>query len=120
MLHASFCGLYIIRDFPGNYSDYRTWKAEQASQAPTQRVKTQNVKIKTPQRRRRSFKEQREFEALTAEIDALSAERASLEAAFAGNSTPDADIAAMSARYSQVKDLLDEKEMRWLELSEIE
>lgn len=110
----------IIRDFPGNYSDYRTWKAEQASQAPTQRVKTQNVKIKTPQRRRRSFKEQREFEALTAEINALSAERASLEAAFAGNSTPDADIAAMSARYSQVKDLLDEKEMRWLELSEIE
>lgn len=110
----------IIRNFPGNYSDYRTWKAEQASQAPTQRVKTQNVKIKTPQRRRRSFKEQREFEALSAEIDALSAERASLEAAFAGNSTPDADIAAMSARYSQVKDLLDEKEMRWLELSEIE
>lgn len=109
----------VIRDFPGNYSDYRAWRARQNAQTTTQRT-TANVKIKTPQRRRRSFKEQREFEALTAEIDALTAERTSLEAAFAGTPTPDADIAAMSARYCEVKDLLDEKELRWLELSEIE
>lgn len=64
-----------------------------------------------------SFKERREFEALTAEIEALTAERTSLETLFNSGEVV-ADVATAAARYEEVKNLLDEKEMRWLELSE--
>ncbi len=66
-----------------------------------------------------SFKERKEFEALSAEIEALTAEKEALEAKFNSGDTLD-DVAALSARYEEVKELLDEKEMRWLELSEKE
>lgn len=64
-----------------------------------------------------TFKEQREFEELTAEIDRLTAERVTLEEQFNSSQTI-TDIEAKSRRYNELKDILDEKEMRWLELSE--
>ena len=64
-----------------------------------------------------TFKERREFEALTAEIEALTAEKSQLDALFNSGAVID-DIAEKSARYNVVSELLDEKEMRWLELSE--
>ena len=68
-------------------------------------------------KKRLSYKEQRELEQLTADIEALNKEKAELDAFFASGETLD-DVAAKAARYQEVKDLLDEKEMRWLELSE--
>lgn len=66
-----------------------------------------------------TFKERKEFEQLTAEIDELNAEKQALETAFnSGAVLP--DIAEKAARYETVKELLDEKELRWLELSEKE
>lgn len=64
-----------------------------------------------------SFKEQKEFESLTVEIEQLTNEKNELEAAF--NSGNVDDITVKAARYEEIKNLLDEKEMRWLELSEI-
>ena len=64
-----------------------------------------------------TFKERREFEQLTEEIDALTAEKKALDDLF-GSGTDVADIAGKSARYQEIQELLDDKEMRWLELSE--
>ena len=64
-----------------------------------------------------SYKEQRELEQLNADLEALNKEKAELDALFASGETLD-DVAAKAARYQEIKDLLDEKEMRWLELSE--
>lgn len=64
-----------------------------------------------------TFKERKEFEALTEEIDALNAEKSELEAIFNSGEVVN-DIAEKSTRYEEVKALLDEKELRWLELSE--
>lgn len=114
----------VVKDFPGNYTDYRQWKQEQDAALKKAREE-QNIakekKTTTPRSERPaklSFKERKEFETLTTEIDALTAEREALEQAFADGSIID-DIEAKSKRYNEVKDLLDEKEMRWLELSEL-
>ena len=64
-----------------------------------------------------TFKERKEFETLTEEIDSLTAEKAELEAAFNSGEVVD-DILGKSARYEEIKAILDEKELRWLELSE--
>ena len=68
---------------------------------------------------RLTFKERRELEALTVEIETLTHEKKELESEFNNGETID-NIAAKAARYDEVKNLLDEKEMRWLELSEKE
>ncbi len=112
-----------IRDFPGNYSEYRAWaderkKAAQAETAAAQ-VPAEN-KGNRPERQRReklTFKERREFETLETELEELNAEKSALEAEFASGDVT-GDIAAKSARFSELADIIDEKEMRWLELSE--
>ena len=118
-------GQGVIRDFPGNYSDYREYLKEQrALKAEEQRATAAAAPTPAEQRRpapqrpaKMSFKERKEFEALTAEIDSLTAEKKALDALFASGETI-ADIAEKSARYDALSALLDEKEMRWLELSE--
>ena len=68
-----------------------------------------------------SFKERKEFEAITAEIEALNAEKAALEEFFAsGRSCPADEFNGKSQRYAAIGDIIDEKELRWLELSEKE
>lgn len=118
-----FEGNGVVKDFPGNYSDYRQWASEQAKiEKEQQKANTPaNTNVK-PQRTERparmSFKERKEFEALTEEIDTLTAEKQQLDQLFAsGESIP--DIAEKSARYTEITALLDDKEMRWLELSEL-
>lgn len=109
-----------IKDFPGGYSDYREWLALQAQQSTATDAKasaTSTSEKEVNRKRKLSFKEQREFDSLMDEIEKLTAEKEELEAAF-NNGEVD-DIVAKSARYEEVKSLLDEKEMRWLELSEI-
>ena len=108
-----------VKDFPGNYSDYRRYLDEQKALASPQKSTTkQDTRVKTPSKPKLTFKERQELQALTTEIDELTAEKDALEAAFQSGDTT--DIAAKSIRYEEVKALLDEKETRWLELSEIE
>lgn len=112
-----------IKDFPGNYSDYRNWLAEKAKAESQQRQKAAAESARSmsaPARPRKlTFKERRELEQLTADIDALTAEKKSLDELFSSGNTID-NVAELSVRYTQIKDELDEKELRWLELSELE
>ena len=118
-----FTGNGHIKDFPGNYSEYRAWKqrheqeaAQAAKEQETAKPK-ENTWANRSEQKRLSYKEQRELEQLNADMEALNKEKAELDALFASGETLD-DVAAKAARYQEVKELLDEKEMRWLELSE--
>lgn len=114
----------VVKDFPGNYFDYRKWQQDMATQNANEKAKiTEKTKKngtgkdKADRPAKLSFKERKELEELTVEIDELSTEKAMLEAAFASGEQL-TDIEAKSLRYNQLKDLLDIKELRWLELSE--
>ena len=114
----------VIKDFPGNYTDYRTYlkelKAAQAQEAKAQQPAQEQTRSRetAPRARKLTFKERKELEALTVEIDNLTEEKNTLEALFnSGTDIP--DIAEKATRYSELKEILDEKEMRWLELSDI-
>lgn len=119
-----FMGDGVVKDFPGNYSEYRAWKdyhdreaaeAARATAKPKEKVQY-NVRDNS---RKLTFKERRELEQLTVEIDELSAEKKALDTLFASGEVI-TDMDQKSARYSELQDLLEEKEMRWLELSEKE
>ena len=115
-----FEGDGAIKDFPGGYTDYRTWLNAQPkpqAEAEKQAAKTVRERPRRSSDNRMSYKEMREFEALTNEIEKLNAEKAALDAVFNSGEVVD-DIIEKSARYEEIKALLDEKEMRWLELSE--
>ncbi len=110
----------VVKDFAGNYSEYRDYCAQlKAAEAPKQPASAAPEKAKQTLERKAklTFKERKEFDALTEEIDALTAEKQSLEQLFNSGETV-ADIAEKSQRYNIINELLDEKEMRWLELSE--
>ena len=118
-----FTGNGHVKDFPGNYSEYRAWKLRHEQEAAQLAKKQEVAKPKEntwanrSEQKRLSYKEQRELEQLNIDIEALNKEKAELDALFASGKTLN-DVAAKAARYQQVKDLLDEKEMRWLELNE--
>lgn len=115
-----------VKDFPGNYSDYRLWQQQQdaekkALEAERAAKRTDNADTKPQSTRERparlTFKERKELEQLEAELEALNAEKDALDALFNSGETI-ADIAEKSQRYTELTALIDEKEMRWLELSE--
>lgn len=115
-----FEGDGVIRDFPGNYSEYRQWADSQVKQTAEKTGAPE--KSARPQRERKpklSFKERRELESLEAELEALNREKSDLETLFASGEQVD-DIAGKSARFSELSAIIDEKELRWLELSEKE
>lgn len=107
-----------MRDFPGTYSQYRASLAAAAPEEPREAA-PRGKKEKTQAPPRLTFKEKRELETLTAEIETLTAEKDQLEALF-NSGEAIADIADRARRYEEVKDILDQKELRWLELSEKE
>lgn len=111
-----------IKDFPGNYSDYRSWAIERAKLQANENAKTaatSNEKPRTDRPAKLTYKEKKELEQLTADLDLLNAEKDTLDSLFnSGEEIP--DIIEKSARYNELKDLIDEKEFRWLELSEKE
>ena len=113
----------VVRDFPGNYSDYRAYldSVSQQQTAETRREQAAGETRRSTAERpaRMSFKERKEFEALEAELEALNAEKAALEEFFASGETTDSDdFNRRSQRYAALGDIIDEKELRWLELSE--
>ena len=117
-----FCGNGVVKDFIGNYSEYRSfikdYRKEQAAAAKELSVRGEG-KTKTEKVRRLSWKEQREMESLEAEIEALNAEKASLEESLSSGALGTEELMKASERIGEVIKLCDEKEMRWLELSEI-
>lgn len=116
-----FEGNGAIKDFPGNYRDYRKWHDEFAkeNEVANKPNEKNTEKPKTERQQKMTFKERKEFEQLSTEIERLTAEKAALDTLFnSGEEIP--DIIEKSAKYNELKELLDEKEMRWLELSEKE
>lgn len=118
-----FCGDGVVKDFIGGYSEYRSFledlrKEDRAAQLQSER-KPAPVKPRTEGPRKLSWKGKRELESLEAELDALNKEQQELEALLAGGTDDYQRITAASARYQELRSLIDAKETRWLELSEI-
>ena len=118
-----FKGNGEIKDFPGNYTQYREWVSRPSQNTPNTQS-TQNTQPSKPSyrhddRRRLSYKEKREMEQLEKDIEALEAEKKQKEEALCGGTTSVDEITAMSKRLPVLNDELDEKSLRWLELSEI-
>lgn len=118
-----FMGDGVIKDFPGNYSEYRAWKeAHEKEEATAQKHKAESKPAKPRSNNRDksqklTFKEKREFEDLTESIERLTKEKEELFNLFNSGEQID-DVATKASRFVEVKDLLDEMELRWLELSE--
>lgn len=121
-----FEGVGEVRDFPGNYSLYRIWQKEQESAqresaiagretavGDSSKPQTTNAKPK-----KLSYKEQREFEQLEKDIPALEEEKQTLVTQMSGGALPYEELQKLTNRMTEVTQMLEEKEMRWLELSE--
>ena len=118
-----------VKDFVGHYSEYREYikeeEAEQNRQAKLaaeklqQHNKPQTEKPATTRRRKLSFKEQKELESLESEIPQLEQEKANLEHSLSSGVLSHDELTTAAARIGEIIELLEEKEMRWLELSEI-
>ena len=128
-----FKGEGEIQDFPGNYTQYREWsrmqakdEAEQAKPAKSGNATAESDGAGTAKRdanfenkRKMSYKEKREYEQLTQEIDALTEEQKKLEEELCSGKLSVEELTEKSKRLPEIKDELDEKEMRWLELAEM-
>ena len=118
-----FKGDGVIQDFPGNYTQYREWQSLQSSQpasAPKEQKAPQQSKPEPGQARRKmTYKEKTEFERLEKEIAALEQEQRQIEEALCSGTLGIDELTEKSKRLPLLKDELDEKSMRWLELSEI-
>ena len=122
-----FRGQGEIKDFPGNYTQYREWKeyqdqlareAEAARQAKQTPATPEKPRRQDEPKRRLTFKERKEFEALDAEIPQLEAEKTELETALSSGTLSTEELLKKSERITQVMAEIDEKTMCWLELSE--
>ena len=128
-----FKGEGEIQDFPGNYTQYREWsrmqakdEAEQAKPAKSGNATAESDGAGSAKRdanfenkRKMSYKEKREYEQLTQEIDALTEEQKKLEEELCSGNLSVEELTEKSKRLPEIKDELDEKEMRWLELAEM-
>ena len=110
-----------VQDFPGNYTQYRQW-SQLASQAESKAApveKKEKPAYRNETKRKLTYKEKTEFEQLGKDIAALESEQAEIEAQLSSGTLSVAEITEKSKRLPVLKDELDEKSMRWLELSEI-
>ena len=121
-----FNGQADIRDFPGNYTQYRDWKDEQERQDRLQQKQTPKprrevVKSRPKNEKRKlSYKERRELEQLEHDIEALEEEKKTLEQALCSGTLSVEELTEMSKRLPQVSDEIETKTLRWMELSELE
>lgn len=120
-----FKGEGEIKDFPGNYTQYREWQklqtkeeAEKAPKAEAKVAKKPTNSNNTTERKKLSFKEKREFEQLEKDIEQLETEKKAIEEALSSGTISVEEITEKSIRLPKLQDELDEKTMRWLELSE--
>ena len=114
-----------IKDFPGDYDEYLEWKrlreAERTAASATERAAAKSVEKRPPRndKRRLSYNEKKEMERLDREIPELEREKAELENRMSSGTLSIGELTAGSVRISELIGLIDEKSMRWLELSEI-
>ena len=127
-----FCGEGLVKDFVGSYSEYREFiKEYEAEQRSIARAEEKVAKEKaakeaarisgteSPAKKKKlSYKEQKELEQLEKDLEALAAEKADLEAKLSSGTMPFDQLQAASERIGKIMELTDEKELRWLELSE--
>lgn len=120
-----FRGEGEIKDFPGNYTQFREWESLKPKELTDNKNNTSDTEKKEKrefvgeQRRKKTYKEKCEFERLEKEIAALEEEQKSIEEALCIGTLPIDELTEKSKRLPILKDELEEKEMRWLELSEI-
>lgn len=124
-----FKGEGEIQDFPGNYTQYREWcrlqpktegeGAEKKATKPTAKEQPSATQKKEG-KRKMTYKEKREYELLTKELEQLENEQKALEEALCSGQLSVEELTEKSKRLPEIKDEIDEKEMRWLELAEIE
>ena len=118
-----FHGNGNIQDFPGSYSQYRIWKEQNEKLQSTEKVPEKEEKKPDGRNqnraRRLTFKERQEFNQLEQDIAHLEEEKKQIEAALCGGTTSVDEITKMSKRLPLLTEELEEKEMRWLELSEL-
>ena len=123
-----FCADGVVKDFIGNYTEYRTFIKDYEAAKKAEKKSSPVIPSGTPvipsavkesKKRRLSWKEQQELKALEEELPVLEAEKADLEARLSSGTLSGGELQAASVRYGEIQNLLDEKEMRWLELSEI-
>ncbi|MDL2214727.1 ABC-F family ATP-binding cassette domain-containing protein [Dysgonomonas sp. OttesenSCG-928-M03] len=122
----AFSGDAQIKDFPGNYTQYREWKEVQEliekETAQNEKPKEEKAKAETPKKedkKKLSFKERREFEELDATIPKLEEEKSQLETELSSGTLSNEELLTKSNRISQLIDEIDEKTLRWMELSEL-
>lgn len=120
-----FRGEGEIKDFPGNYTQFREWESLKPKELADNKNNSSDTEKKEKrefvgeQRRKKTYKEKCEFERLEKEIAALEEEQKSIEEALCSGMLPIDELTEKSKRLPIIKDELEEKEMRWLELSEI-
>lgn len=124
-----FKGNGVIKDFPGNYTQYREWKKiEPEPEEPKKGETTNTVSQRSSgprdpnanKKRKMTFKEKREFESLEKELETLNTEKKNIEEKLSGSNITVEEITTLSKRLPILNNEIDEKELRWLELSEIE
>ena len=114
-----FCGDGVVKDFVGNYTEYRTFiKDYEAAQKADDKPSGATVKVKTAAPKKLSWKEQQELKALEERLPALEQEKAELEARLSSGTLSAQELQEASLRYGTLQDELDAAEMRWLELSQ--
>jgi ATP-binding cassette subfamily F protein uup len=115
-----FEGDGVVRDFPGNYSEYRLYEEAEQSRKEDQVVNEKQILSSAAQPKKKpGFKEKREFELLEKEIADLNKEKERITHQLSAGELPFDELQRLSARIGEITGLLDHKEMRWLELSEI-
>ena len=125
-----FCGNGLVKDFVGSYSEYREfikeYEAEQRAQeraiekAEKAKAEKESVKAEVPARKKKlTYQEQKEFEQIERDLEALNTEKAELEEALGTGTLPFDQLQSASERIGQILEEIDEKELRWLELSEL-
>ena len=117
-----FKGNSVVQDFPGNYTQYREWNSLKSKNetAPVKEDKSTKRKRTTEQRHKMTYKEKTEYAQLEKDIAALEKEKNLIEEQLCSGNLSIEELTEKSKRLPEIKVLLDEKEMRWLELSEIE
>lgn len=115
-----------IMDFPGNYTQFRMWESLQSANnqlsqknSPPKKNNKADSNVDTPPTRKLSYKEKKEFESLEGEIAQLETEQAQIEKELSGTDIPMDKITTLSNRLMEIRQSIEEKEMRWLELSEL-
>ena len=113
-----FEGNVEVRDNPRNYSQYREWQKQQESNQEEKRAVKTEVPAATSSKKKLSYKEQREFQLLGKELADLENEKKEIYNKLNNANLPFQELQDLTARIGTISSLIDEKEMRWLELSE--